>query len=254
LRNPSFLLLVLVSLASTGCGIRYGGAGPVREFNKSAGIAADEQLIFDSLKKSPKQMYIASTRVLPKVDLHMTPEVQDELNRFMTRDRSTVTDILAKGADKFGPMVKMLEGAGVPVELVSVAAVESGLNTRAHSPAGAKGMWQFMKSTAKFYGLTVNPGRDDRTDFTRSTQAAAQHLRDLFIAFQDWHLALAAYNAGRGAINRLMNRTGDGDFWALARAGHLPEETKRFVPKVIALSLIVTNPVQYGFDGYKAVG
>ena len=65
---------------------------------------------------------------------------------------------------------------------------------------------------------------------------------------------LAAYNAGRGAINRLVHRTGGDDFWQLARAGHLPGETKRFVPKVIALSLIVNNPDQYGFDGFKALG
>jgi membrane-bound lytic murein transglycosylase D len=151
-------------------------------------------------------------------------------------------------------MAQVLKDAGVPSELVSVAAVESGLNTKAASPAGAKGMWQFMKSTARVYGLKVDRSRDDRTDFKRSTEAAAQHLRDLFIAFQDWHLALAAYNAGRGAINKLMNRTGEEDFWDLARGGHLPGETKRFVPKVIALSLIVNNPDQYGFEGYKAIG
>jgi membrane-bound lytic murein transglycosylase D len=184
----------------------------------------------------------------------LTPEVQRELNTFMTRDRATVTDILAKGADKFGPMAKVLEEAGVPAELVSVAAVESGLNSRAASPAGARGMWQFMKSTARVYGLKVDRTQDDRTDFKRSTQAAAKHLRDLFLAFQDWHLALAAYNAGRGAINRLLNSTGGEGFWDLARGGHLPGETTRFVPKVIALSLIVNNPDQYGFDGYKALG
>ena len=111
-----------------------------------------------------------------------------------------------------------------------------------------------MKSTARVYGLRVDTKRDDRTDFQRSTEAAARHLRDLFISFQDWHLALAAYNAGSGAINRLVNKTGDNDFWELARAGHLPGETKRFVPKVLALSLIVNNPDQYGFEGYKTVG
>jgi membrane-bound lytic murein transglycosylase D len=79
-------------------------------------------------------------------------------------------------------------------------------------------------------------------------------LRDLFILFQDWHLALAAYNAGSGAINRVVNKTGEEDFWGLARAGHLPRETKNFVPRVIALSLIVSNPDQYGFDGFKAIG
>jgi membrane-bound lytic murein transglycosylase D len=248
-------VVFFASVALSGCGIRFSvppsghnGGDP------KAGIAADEQFLSDSSSKAAKQIYVKSTRVLPRVDLNLTPEVEAELNRFLTRDRSTVTDILAKGQHSFGPMVEVFQGQGVPVELVSVAAVESGLNPRAASPAGAKGLWQFMKSTARVYGLKVDRTRDERTDFKRSTEAAARHLRDLFISFQDWHLALAAYNAGSGAINRVVNKTGGDDFWELARAGHLPGETKRFVPKVLALSLIVNNPDQYGFEGYKAVG
>lgn len=252
-------ILAVVTLTSTGCGLLGRPRGMASDIvSPQAGIAADERPLFGETvlgkKGDLKQQYVQSTRVLPRVDLDLTPEVQDELQRFLTQDRSTVTHILTKGAETFGPMVKVLEGAGVPAELVSVAAVESGLNNKAASPAGARGMWQFMKSTARVYGLKVERGRDERTDFVRSTEAAAQHLRDLFIAFQDWHLALAAYNAGRGAIGKLVSRTGGDDFWELARAGHLPRETKRFVPKVIALSLIVNNPDQYGFDGYKAVG
>jgi membrane-bound lytic murein transglycosylase D len=248
------IVLLALSISSTGCGLRFRGAPSDLGSNRSAGLTADEKLIFEASAKTPKQLYARASRVLPRVDLELTPEVRQELDRYMTRERGTVVDILAKGADKFGSMAQVLKDAGVPSELVSVAAVESGLNTKAASPAGAKGMWQFMKSTAQVYGLKVDRSRDDRTDFKRSTEAAAQHLRDLFIAFQDWHLALAAYNAGRGAINKLLNRTGGEDFWDLARGGHLPGETKRFVPKVIALSLIVNNPDQYGFEGYKAVG
>jgi membrane-bound lytic murein transglycosylase D len=247
------VILALIALSSTGCGL-YTKPSVRTGDSSRVGLAADEQFLFEQNVKAPKQMYVQSSRLLPKVDLNLTPEVQDELDRFLTRDRRTVDGILARGVEKFGEMAKALEDQGVPVELVSVAAVESGLNPRAASPAGAKGMWQFMKSTARVYGLRVERGTDERTDFKRSTEAAARHLRDLFVAFQDWHLALAAYNAGRGSINRLVNRTGGSDFWELARGGHLPGETKRFVPKVIALSLIVNNPDQYGFQGYKAVG
>lgn len=244
--------LLLVTIASSGCGV-LGRPAP-QQGEPKIGLAADEQLLFDQNAKAPKQIYAKSSRVLPNIDLNLTPEVQDELNRFLTRDRATVNDILAKGSQKFGEMAKVLEDQGVPVELVSVAAVESGLNPRAASPAGAKGLWQFMKSTARVYGLRVERGTDERTDSKRSTEAAARHLRDLFVAFQDWHLALAAYNAGRGAINKVVTRTGGADFWELARGGHLPGETRRFVPKVIALSLIVNDPDQYGFQGYKAIG
>lgn len=249
-------LVVLVALL-TGCGLmKSGGArGPqLDNRSSSAGLAADERFIFQNNQKTPKQIYVKSTPVLPQVDLGVTPEVQRELDLFMTRDRSTVNHILTKGADTFGPMAEVFEDAGVPVELLSVAAVESGLNTSAHSRAGARGMWQFMKSTARLYGLRVDRLKDERTDFKRSTQAAARHLRDLFVLFQDWHLALAAYNAGSGAINRLVSRNGEADFWDLARAGQLPGETKRFVPKVIALSLIVNDPDRYGFEGFKALG
>lgn len=257
IRTCAALQLLVVTMVATGCGligtsslrIPAGHAGP-----QTGGIAADERLLFDSGIKKPKQIYVKSTPVLPRVDLGVTPEVQRELDRLMSRDRATVTDILARGANKFGPMAEVFEGAGVPTELLSVACVESGLNLKAASPAGAKGMWQFMKSTARLYGLRVDRRQDDRTDFRRSTEAAAKHLRDLFILFQDWHLALAAYNAGSGAINRLVTKTGADDFWDLARGGHLPAETRRFVPRVIALSLIVNNPDRYGFEGFKAVG
>lgn len=248
------LILLTISFMTTGCGLHLRNRSGAVTSASQIGIAADEQLLFEPASRAPKQIYVRSSRVLPRVDLELTPEVRQELDRFMTRERSTVTDILAKGADKFGPMAEVLKEAGVPAELVSVAAVESGLNSKAASPAGARGMWQFMKSTARVYGLQVDRRRDDRVDVKKSTEAAAQHLRDLFLAFQDWHLALAAYNAGRGAINRLMDRAGGGDFWELARGGYLPGETKRFVPKVIALSLIVNNPDQYGFGGYQALG
>lgn len=252
-----FCMIVLVAL-TTGCGLSRSRVVTVPEgthLSAPAGITADERFIFDhGRKSSPKQIYVKSTPVLPRVDLGVTPEVQRELDLFMTRDRSTVSHILTKGADTFGPMAEVFEDAGVPVELLSVAAVESGLNSSAYSKAGARGMWQFMKSTARLYGLRVDRTKDERTDFRRSTEAAARHLRDLFVLFQDWHLALAAYNAGSGAINRLVTRNGDADFWELARAGQLPGETKRFVPKVIALSLIVNDPDRYGFEGFKAIG
>jgi membrane-bound lytic murein transglycosylase D len=234
--------------------LHFRGGDRQTALGTPVGITADEKALFEPASHSPRQLYVRSSRVLPRVDLELTPEVQQELDRFMTRERGTVEDILAKGAEKFGPMAQVLKEAGVPAELVSVAAVESGLNARAASPAGARGMWQFMKTTGRSYGLQIDRSRDDRVDVKKSTEAAAQHLRDLFLAFQDWHLALAAYNAGRGAINRLMDRTGGEDFWDLARGGYLPGETKRFVPKVIALSLIVNDPDRYGFEGFEAVG
>lgn len=188
-------------------------------------------------------------KVLPRLSLRVTPEVRSEIKKYTTCDRGTVRKILNKGQDSFGPIKKVLRQQGIPEQLVSVAAVESGLNQYATSPAGAKGLWQFMKRTAESYGLEVSRSKDERFDFMRSTEAAALHLRDLFEAFEDWYLALAAYNAGRGAINRILAESNATSFWELYHSGRLPKETKQFVPKVIAMSLIVENPDGYGFRG-----
>lgn len=188
-------------------------------------------------------------RILPKLSLRVTPEVRTEIRKYTTSDRGTVKKILNKGQESFDPIKRVLRQKGIPEQLVSVAAVESGLNQYATSPAGAKGLWQFMKRTAQSYGLEVSRSKDERFDFMRSTEAAALHLRDLFEAFEDWYLALAAYNAGRGAINRILAESNATSFWELYHSGRLPKETKQFVPKVIAMSLIVEDPDGYGFRG-----
>jgi soluble lytic murein transglycosylase-like protein len=129
---------------------------------------------------------------------------------------------------------RILEEENVPVELLSVAIVESGFNASALSPKGARGIWQFMPATAVRYGLTVQPGNDHRTSPERSTRAAARYLRDLYRQFGDWRLALAAYNAGEGRIQRIIDRTGIRNFDEMARRGLLPAETRNYVPAVLA--------------------
>ena len=104
-------------------------------------------------------------------------------------------------------------------------------------------MWQFMKSTARLYGLKVGLFVDERQDPILSTIAAARLLRDLYDQYQDWHLALAAYNAGTGAIDRALARVRDRDFWTLARSGRLNRQTAEFVPKFIAASLLMNSAV-----------
>jgi membrane-bound lytic murein transglycosylase D len=227
-------LAMFVMASVTGCGMlshRFrGGSG-------SDLLAADESLV-DSNGRGPSQLAPRTARVLPKPEFGVTPEVQAELNRFMTAERQTVIRVLDENSNRYKKTKEVFEGQGVPAELLSVAAVESGFNPQAHSPAGARGMWQFMKSTARIYGLKV----------------AAKHLRDLFNSFNDWHLALAAYNAGSGAVNRVVSAKGERDFWGLSRQGALPRETRNFVPRVIALSLIFKDPSRYGFSEIKAIG
>lgn len=128
----------------------------------------------------------------------------------------------------------ILREHSLPPELVGVAAVESGLDPAALSPEGARGLWQLMPETATRYGLVVNAESDERLDPMKSTRAAARYLKELLGQFQDWPLALAAYNAGEQRVERAMDRLGARDFWTLSRQAALPDETRRYVPVVLA--------------------
>lgn len=236
---------VAILLPTVGCSVL--GGRPDGDLQ----LASEDEDSFD-LGKSRRQLAIQTARVLPKPDFGVNPEVQAELDRFMNNDRATVERVLKHNSERFEKMGAVFEGEGVPTELLSVAAVESGLNPAAASPAGARGLWQFMRATAKVYGLKVTAKQDERLDPHRSTVAAAKLLRDLFVKFNDWPLALAAYNAGGGAVAKVLARNSESDFWLLARDGNFPGETKRFVPRVIALSLIVSDPPRYGFSASAA--
>ena len=136
---------------------------------------------------------------------------------------------------------------GLPTELMYLSLVESGFNPRAFSRARASGPWQFMKATGRMYKLNVSWYVDERRDPIKSTVAAAHHLRDLYDRFGSWPLALAAYNAGSGKISRAIRKTGSRDFWKIRRTWYLRRETKEYVPRFIAATLIAKNPIAYGF-------
>ncbi|HET8674583.1 MAG TPA: lytic transglycosylase domain-containing protein [Blastocatellia bacterium] len=141
---------------------------------------------------------------------------------------------------------RILEQEQMPRELVALAMVESSFNPLALSPKGARGIWQFMPATAVRYGLTVQPGNDHRTHPEHSTRAAARYLRDLFEMFGDWKLAIAAYNAGEGRVQRIIDRTGIRDFDEMARRRLLPAETRNYVPAVLARWAQLNNSMQKG--------
>ena len=126
----------------------------------------------------------------------------------------------------------ILHAEGVPPELIAVALVESGGQTVATSPKGARGLWQFMPDTARRYGLQVSGERDERLEVVKSTRAASRYLHDLHRQFGDWQLAFAAYNAGEQAVERAVTRTGQRDFIAIRHL--LPQETRQYVPAVWA--------------------
>jgi membrane-bound lytic murein transglycosylase D len=137
---------------------------------------------------------------------------------------------------------------GLPEDLVVLAFAESGFNPMAYSKAGAGGMWQFMPYTGKLYGLRIDDWIDERRDFEESTLAAAKMLKDLYDYFGDWYLAIAAYNAGAGKVARGIKKYKTKDFFKLSKKYHLKKETKRYVPKFLALLIIYKNYLQYGFE------
>jgi soluble lytic murein transglycosylase-like protein len=152
---------------------------------------------------------------------------------------------------------EILRRQGLPAQLISVVAVESGFKPWALSPKGALGLWQLMPDTARRYGLVVNNQRDDRRDPSKSTTAAAQYLKDLYGQFGNWLLTLAAYNAGEKRVQNAVDRFGTRDFWTLSARLALPDETRRYVPAVLSKLggerglLSLEHPV---FDGLKQTG
>ncbi|MCU0304935.1 MAG: LysM peptidoglycan-binding domain-containing protein [Thermoanaerobaculales bacterium] len=144
------------------------------------------------------------------------------------------------------PMIRQkLERAGLPDEIAYLPLIESAFSVTAYSRARAHGMWQFISSTGRHYGLEVGSLVDERRDPVLSTDAAIAYLSDLHGEFGDWHLALAAYNSGAGNVRRAIRRSGSRDFWVLK--SYLPRETRNYVPAFIASVIIAKDPGRWGF-------
>src|SRR5450755_3256844 len=180
--------------------------------------------------------------------LMMTDQVAGFINYFSNRGRGTVERALARSGRYEDMIRRVLREQGVPQDLIYLAQAESGFHPLAVSRAGARGMWQFMGSRAKGYGLERSWWIDDRQDPEKATRAAAHHLKDLYNQFGDWYLAMAAYNSGPGTVQSAVKRTGYADFWELYRRNVLPKETRNYVPIIVAVTIMAKNPAQYGLD------
>jgi membrane-bound lytic murein transglycosylase D len=175
------------------------------------------------------------------------PRVRHYIHQFSKIQKEYLAKTLARSGRYFQMITDALHDEGLPEELAYLALVESNFSPDAISPSGAVGLWQFVPSTARQYGLRIDAWIDERRDPAKSTRAAAAYLKDLHDYFGRWYLATAAYNAGQGAVDRALQKSGTNDYWSLSQKNHLSEETRNFVPKFVAVTLIATNPHKYGF-------
>ena len=146
--------------------------------------------------------------------------------------------------EQWRPLVTpILQDEGVPPELAAVVLVESGGNPAALSSKGARGLWQLMPDTARRYGLSVDGIVDDRLNAEKSTHAAARYLRDLYVQFGSWPLALAAYNTGEQNLQRAIDRSRSNEFSVLSALGLVPLETRNYVPAVLTAMQFTGRPL-----------
>jgi membrane-bound lytic murein transglycosylase D len=200
----------------------------------------------DARTKAKAEAEIKNTH--SDLPLMMTDQVAGYIAYFQGRGRGVFERALARSGRYHEMIIQTLKQEGVPRDLIYLAQAESGFHPLAVSRAGARGIWQFMASRARGYGLSHNMWVDDRQDPVKSTRAAARHLKDLYGQFGDWYLAMAAYNSGPGTVQAAVKRTGYADFWELYQRNVLPKETRNYVPIILAVTIMAKNPSQYGFD------
>lgn len=179
--------------------------------------------------------------------------VEQEVDFLVGKRRDVIAGWMER-ADYYEPFVKrILTANGIPTDLHHLAMIESGYVPTARSRAGAVGIWQFMPATGRGMGLRIDEYVDERMDPVRATLAAARHLRALNGGFRDWALSAAAYNAGSGRISRGLRAVGASDFWQLSTRGNLAAETRRYVPRLYAMTIIARDRERWGFSAQKGL-
>lgn len=181
------------------------------------------------------------------VPIVLDPSVQGHIRFFNVSIRNRFEQWLIR-LSHYRPLVdSIFSEFNLPSDLIYLSLVESGFNPHAYSRARAAGPWQFMKGTAKVYGLRVDSYVDERRDPVKSTVAAARYLRDLYDLFGTWPLAMAAYNAGEGKVMRALQTAQAESFSDIAKTRLIRRETKEYVPRFMAATIIAKNPDRYGF-------
>src|ERR1044071_1888929 len=181
----------------------------------------------------------------------LNPLIQQFINYYQGRNRATMENGLRRSGQYMKLARKIFAEEGVPVDITWLGQVESAWKPKAYSWAAASGLGQFIPATGRTYGLRQNAYIDERNSFEQATRASARHLQDLSEGYNgNWALAMAAYNTGAGNIDRAISRAGTANFWMIYP--YIAQETRNYVPNILAVNLIAKNPEKYGFKGIKA--
>jgi len=215
--------------------------------SEQANAILSEKFTFLSQKEADSERkLVENTPTEYGIPVVLNNQVLSYIKVFSTRLKPVIEASLNRGARYEKLFKQIFREEGVPEDLFYLPIVESGYRTRALSHAKAKGIWQFMPGTARLEGLTVNWWVDERCDPEKSTRAAARHLKLLHDYYGDWYLALAAYNAGQGKVDRSIRKAKSRDFWKIAQHRWIfRRETRNYVPGFLAAMVIGRNPEKY---------
>lgn len=180
----------------------------------------------------------------------INPLIQQYINYYQGRGRSTMESGLRRSGQFMKMARQIFKEEGVPVDITWLGQVESAWRPKAVSWAAASGLWQFVPSTGRQFGLRQTAWIDERNSFEQATRASAKYLKSLATRYNgNWELAMAAYNTGAGNVDRGISRAGTANFWAIYP--YIAQETRNYVPNILATILIAKNPEKYGFKGIR---
>ena len=213
------------------------------------GLKAGEEVISisgEELRSELEKVRVAEQGATYDFPIDLNDKVLTWVSLFTTTKRGFMENALGR-ASVYMPMIRQVFAEeGVPSDLAYLAVIESGFRNEAKSRAKAVGMWQFIRSTGRIYGLTGNAWVEERRDPVKSARAAARYLKRLYEVSGDWYLAASGYNAGPLTLERAIQNVGTRNFWDLARSRWLRTETKNYVPELCAAILVGRNPERYG--------
>src|SRR6476660_6532994 len=201
-------------------------------------VSADDVLALEQAKQNVNFVFTPN------------PLIQQYINYYQGRGRSTMESGLKRSGQFMKMARQIFKEEGVPVDITWLGQVESAWRPKAVSWAAASGLWQFVPGTGRQFGLKQTAWIDERNSYEQATRASAKYLKSLATRYNgNWELAMAAYNTGAGNVDRAISRAGTANFWAIYP--YIAQETRNYVPNILATILIAKNPEKYGFKGIR---